>query len=88
MLRSDRRVLAFCETMGVNPQKITSSPGLVEVNTATFRGVMPEPPLTIELKGETAEEILSYHFTSAASPLKNSLVTGIMLVLAAVMASF
>ncbi len=58
------------------------------MNEATFGGVMPEPPLTIELKGETAEEILSYHFTSAASPLKNGLVTGIMLTLVALMASY
>ncbi len=49
---------------------------------------MPEPPLTIELKGESAEEILSYHFTSATSPLRNGLVTGIMLTLFALMASY
>ncbi len=88
MLHSDRLVLIIYEAHGVNPQQLRSSPRLVEVNGATFRGVMPEAPLTIELKGEKAEEILSYHFTNAASPLKNSLVTGIMLVLAAVMASF
>ncbi len=82
------RKYIFYLTLRVSPQKLTSCPRLVAVNTATFKGVMPEPPLTIELKGETAEEILSYHFTNAASPLKNGLVTGIMLVLAAFMASF
>ncbi len=57
------------------------------MKAATFKGVMPESPLTIELKGGSAKEILSYHFTSAASPLKNGLVTGIMLTFAAFMAS-
>ncbi len=38
-------------------------------------GVIPEPPVTIELKGADATKVVSYHFTNAGIPLKSGALT-------------
>ncbi len=52
---------------------------------AHYKGVMPEPPVTIKLKGADASQLVSYHFTSTGISLKSGLIMGLLFAFAAYM---
>ncbi len=55
---------------------------------ALYKGVIPNPPVTIDLKGADANQVVSYHFTNTGVSLKSGLITGLMFAFAVLMSGF